>query len=120
MSVFEEFPYTNFHELNLDWILKKIKELEKTLTDLTPASDLLKEYEKIDNITNNRKLSTIGDFTGSLAGNSINMILSKIATNADTLKYLSNQFLDGQTGLVIDGAFFESEGIHKNYSGGMF
>ena len=24
--MFEQFPYTNFHELNLDWILQKIKE----------------------------------------------------------------------------------------------
>ena len=24
------FPYTNFHELNLDWILNKIKELFST------------------------------------------------------------------------------------------
>lgn len=27
MSVFNEFPYTNIHELNLDWILAKVKEL---------------------------------------------------------------------------------------------
>ena len=28
MGVYENLPYTNFHELNLDWIVKKIKELE--------------------------------------------------------------------------------------------
>ena len=28
MPVFENFPYTNFHELNLDWIMKHVKELE--------------------------------------------------------------------------------------------
>lgn len=27
MSIFNEFPYTNLHELNLDWILAKVKEL---------------------------------------------------------------------------------------------
>lgn len=27
MSIFNEFPYTNFHEMNLDWILAKVKEL---------------------------------------------------------------------------------------------
>lgn len=27
MGVFEHFPYVNFHEMNLDWILTKIKEL---------------------------------------------------------------------------------------------
>ena len=29
MGLFEQFPYANFHELNLDWILKKIKELNE-------------------------------------------------------------------------------------------
>ncbi len=27
MALFENFPYTNFHEMNMDWLLKKIKEL---------------------------------------------------------------------------------------------
>lgn len=29
MGVFENLPYTNFHELNLEWVVKKIKELEE-------------------------------------------------------------------------------------------
>ena len=28
MGVFEHFPYTNFHELNLDWILRKIRRFQ--------------------------------------------------------------------------------------------
>ena len=31
MGVFEHFPYTNFHDLNLDWI---VHELEKLTTDV--------------------------------------------------------------------------------------
>lgn len=27
MGIFEQFPYTNFHNLNLDWILKTVKDL---------------------------------------------------------------------------------------------
>ena len=27
MGVFEHFPYANFQELNLDWLLKKMREL---------------------------------------------------------------------------------------------
>lgn len=27
MSIFNEFPYTNFHDMNLDWIIAKVKEL---------------------------------------------------------------------------------------------
>ena len=28
MGIFETLPYTNFHEINLDWIILTIKELE--------------------------------------------------------------------------------------------
>ena len=34
MGLFEQFPYTNFHELNLDWILKKIKELNEKVDSI--------------------------------------------------------------------------------------
>ena len=28
MALFENFPYTNFHELNLDWLIKKVEEID--------------------------------------------------------------------------------------------
>ena len=34
MGLFEQFPYSNFHELNLDWILAKIKELDKKVDSI--------------------------------------------------------------------------------------
>lgn len=40
MGIFRQFPYTNFHEINLDWILNKIKELWKSVSDID---------EKVDN-----------------------------------------------------------------------
>ena len=27
MGIFEHFPYTNFHDLNQDWILTRVKEV---------------------------------------------------------------------------------------------
>lgn len=32
MGLFEHFPYTNFHELNVDWMLRKLKNLEQRMT----------------------------------------------------------------------------------------
>lgn len=29
MGLFEQFPYTNFHDLNLDWIIKALKDLDE-------------------------------------------------------------------------------------------
>lgn len=34
MGIFEQFPYTNFHNLNLDWILKVLKEYGKVIDGL--------------------------------------------------------------------------------------
>lgn len=34
MGLFEQFPYANFHELNLDWILTKIKELDEKVNSI--------------------------------------------------------------------------------------
>lgn len=65
MGVFEQFPYTNFHELNLDWVLQKLKAWENELAALEA---LMSQYVKNDDITNNRKLSPSGNFTGTING----------------------------------------------------
>lgn len=39
----ERFPYTNFHDLNLDWILKMIKELAERTDSL---EELVQELQK--------------------------------------------------------------------------
>ena len=33
--MFNEYPYTDMHELNLDWCIAKIKELDKRVDDIT-------------------------------------------------------------------------------------
>ena len=40
-----QFPYTDFHELNLDWIINKMKELENT------TAYLVEEFSKIEVLT---------------------------------------------------------------------
>lgn len=40
MGVFEQFPYTNFHELNLDWLIAEVKKLK----NLPEEFEDLKEY----------------------------------------------------------------------------
>lgn len=45
MGFINQFPYSDFHELNLDWILKKTKELEDT------TAYLVEEFSKIHILT---------------------------------------------------------------------
>ena len=34
MAFYDKFPYTNFHELNLDWILSKVKEIQTDIDEI--------------------------------------------------------------------------------------
>lgn len=56
MGLFDQFPYTNFHELNLDWILNALRELEHTIDQFVSINalkyadpiqwNIVKQYEK--------------------------------------------------------------------------
>ena len=45
MPLFDHFPYSNLHELNLDWVLKKLKDVDKAQT---AAEDVLALVERAE------------------------------------------------------------------------
>ena len=54
MGVFEHFPYANFHNLNLDWILEHFKEFNAALDSLEEwKAEHQKEYEDLKKIYDN-------------------------------------------------------------------
>lgn len=40
---FEQFPYADLHDLNLDWILRKIREMEEQIAALEARVTALEE-----------------------------------------------------------------------------
>lgn len=44
MGIWEQFPFTNFHEQNLDWAYKSIKELDERVDTLETSGNVSKEY----------------------------------------------------------------------------
>lgn len=44
MGLFNSFPYTNFHELNLDWVLDVVKTLENRVNVSPPFGDSYMQY----------------------------------------------------------------------------
>lgn len=59
MGLFDHFPYTNFHELNLMWILQALKEIQTT-TEQFVALNSLKYADPIQwNITSQYEKNTI-------------------------------------------------------------
>lgn len=64
MALFENFPYTNFHELNLDWVIQKIKEFNSKLNTAMAAKitvadpiqwDISKQYEQFTVVVDNNR-----------------------------------------------------------------
>lgn len=51
MALFEQFPYTNFHEMNMDWLLQRVKALEIIASDVADEFVVFREsggsYTKI-------------------------------------------------------------------------
>ena len=45
----EQFPYSNFHDLNLDWIIEQLKELQENLKDFKKSTE--NHFDDLDNTT---------------------------------------------------------------------
>ena len=59
MGVFEQFPYANIHEMNLDWLLKKMKELDQAMETFKSTESLKFADPILWDITTQYEKSTI-------------------------------------------------------------
>lgn len=103
-------------------LLKVIEKLNEVIDIVNGFDEELTKKEDSDNITNNRKLSENGDFTGTLCNGAKTacQVVNEIDSNTGQISFLTNQFEDGATGLVVDGGFFTDDDINKNYDGGVW
>ena len=59
MGLFEHFPYTNFHELNLDWIIHELKELETEIANFVAINSVKYANPITWNITSQYETNTV-------------------------------------------------------------
>lgn len=59
MGLFENFPYANFHELNLDWILHELKALETDITNFVAINSVKYANPIVWNITSQYETNTV-------------------------------------------------------------
>ena len=108
MSMYEKMCY--IIELLKDGLIK----VDEVITQLDKKED-------IDFLTNNRKLSLDGNFTGMLCNlKSACEVVNEINMNYDSIKYLQEQFETGATGQVIECGIFEDENITREFDGGVW
>lgn len=59
MGLFEQFPYANFHEMNLDWILHELKNLETQISNFVAINTVKYANPIIWNITKQYETNTV-------------------------------------------------------------
>ena len=97
MGVFDHFPYTNFHELNLDWILKHFKEFIAELSELEDwRAQHEQDYEELKKIYDD---IVAGDFPQSM----IDALYQWMQDNA--LDLVGSMIKHVYFGLTNDGYF---------------
>ena len=85
MGLFNNFPYLNFHELNLDWLLKKTKSLEKDVEEI-------KTYKPYTDVS-------IVQFTVDFQGNvTANKSVASLAQDLQAGKFIQGSITDALVG----------------------
>lgn len=115
-----KYPYTDFHELNLDFILNKITDLEKEIEDFTEYNEI-KFHDPIEwNISTQYTRNTVVSSQG-IAYLSKQPVPSGIAIN-NTEFWLPIGNFDTSTNTIREGITIYNEGVAvratRNYSVG--
>lgn len=89
MAIYDNLPYTNFHELNADWLLKQMKEAKAKIDEYQEVLDQFEEdYQALLALAN--ALTVTGSnvtVAGSLTANGL---IGNLTGNADTATNATN------------------------------
>ena len=115
MGLFEQFPFTNFHEMNLDWIVENIKELKSEYdTGKIDYNNFKTEvYQKFDNILSEPEIEKVLD--EMVANGDLNQILNSFVgaiQMAETIADIKSR------DYLTEGAIFQTEGYNAINDGG--
>ena len=109
MPFFDKYPYTNFHNVNLDWVLERVKEWGQMVEDnntrfenLEQANEDFKEY--VTNYLENLDVQAAIDdkldrmFASGVLGEYLQPYVSPVVTT------WLDQHITEPTGVVIDNS----------------
>lgn len=116
MALFEKnyLPYSNLHELNLDWFLIKFKELILEFGDIKTAVDEF--YKWVEE----NYLQKDGDLVGSIGGYPVDCVIASIADSLSLSKTIIDMInARFSIGYAIDGGWYTDTDPPSNiYDGG--
>lgn len=93
MGLFEHFPYSNFHDLNLNWIISKIKNIEVITADVAEQSAAAVESAEsaAESAESAAGSAATAQEQAELAVNSVQPILQTVATLNDEMDVFLNR-----------------------------
>lgn len=101
MGVFEHFPYVNFHQLNFDWMVRKIKELEDIvgtqIVDIVARAGVAANTQAINDLTATVNANAITAHNEALAASNAASVADGKAVTAQTTADNINTFLTKST-----------------------
>lgn len=105
MGLFEHWPYTNFHDLNLNWIIEKLSDLKKSVDDANTAKESAEESS--DSARENAAIATAA--ADALAG-SVRSIQT-LTTDVNVLQSQLNTFISGESGARFEKVLYQAETV---------
>ena len=116
LGFFDKYPYTDFHELNLDWIIKVIRDLAKEMHDWEIVNQI--SYQGLWDITKNYpKSSVVSDNNDGY----ISIQPVPIGINIDNTDYwikianFSQELADlGNRVIILEGVVNKLNGLRNN------
>lgn len=97
MGIWEQFPFTNFHEQNLDWAYKSIKDLDGRVDNLEKSGNVSKEYVDEQDADLDEKIS--GE--RSARTNADNALQDQITSHTTSISNLNNRMTDAEKNIGV-------------------
>ena len=97
MGIWEQFPFTNFHEQNLDWAYKSINDLDGRVDNLEKSGNVSKEYVDEQDSVLDEKIS--GE--RSARTNADQELQNQITSHTTSISNLNNRMVDAEKNIGV-------------------
>ncbi len=116
MSIFDHFPWTSMHEINLDWLITTVKQLKEGKQDKLTAGDGIDITDNVISATGgggNLPIATASTLGGVKIGSGVNVTSDgTISVSADSLPVVHADYYDNDLSkLTFDKTRTEIEEI---------